>query len=124
MHLFTSQVFSAIVLYSFNSSVSLKTQEKQEFRTNCGNMYQLKLLFLKATKMQFQHTLYVFVPNISLDILHTFLHTLPIGIFLLRRMFNNQTLLHLLIIFFILTTFKIVLAVVLQGEVRSWSTYI
>ena len=50
MHLFTSQVFSAIVLYSFNSSVILKTQEKQEFRTNCGNMYQLKLLILKAYK--------------------------------------------------------------------------
>lgn len=49
MHLFTSQVFSAIVLYSSNSSVSLKTQEKQEFRTNC-NMYELKLLFLKAYK--------------------------------------------------------------------------
>ena len=50
MHLFTSQVFSAIVLYSSNSSVSLKTQDKQEFRTNCGNMYKLKLLFLKAYK--------------------------------------------------------------------------
>ena len=49
MHLFTSQVFSAIVLYSSNSSVSLKTQDKQEFRTNC-NIYQLKLLFLKAHK--------------------------------------------------------------------------
>ena len=48
-----------------------------------------------------------------MDILHTFLHTLPISIFLLRRMFNNQALLHLLIIFFILTTFTIVLAVVL-----------
>lgn len=112
MPLFTSQVFSAIVLYSSNSSVSLKTQEKQEFRTNCGNMYQLKLL-------QFPHTLYVLIPNISMDILHTFLHTLPISIFLLRRMFNNQALLHLSIIFFILTTFTIVLAVVLQGELRS-----
>ena len=50
MHLFTSQVFSAIVLYSSNSSVSLKTQEKQEFRTNCGNIHELKLLFLKAYK--------------------------------------------------------------------------
>ena len=69
--------------------------------------------------MQFQPTLYVFVPNIGMDILHTFLHTLPISIFLLRRMFKNQALLHLLIIFFILTTFTIVLAVVLQGELRS-----
>ena len=69
--------------------------------------------------MQFPHTLYVFIQNISMDILHTFLHALPISIFLLRRMFNNQALLHLLIIFFILTTFTIVLAVVLQGEVRS-----
>ena len=59
--------------------------------------------------MQFPHTLYVFIPNISMDILHTFLHTLMISIFLLRRMFNNQALLHLLIIFFILTTFTIVL---------------
>ena len=54
-----------------------------------------------------------------MDILHTFLHTLPISIFLLRRTFNNQALFHLLIIFFILATFMIVLAVVLQGEVRS-----
>ena len=74
--------------------------------------------------MQFPHILYVFIQNISMDILHTFLHALPISIFLLRRMFNNQALLHLLIIFFILTTFTIVLAVVLQGEVRSWSPYI
>ena len=50
--------------------------------------------------------MYEFIPNISMDIL-------PISIFLLRRMFNNQALLHLLIIFFILTTFTIVLAVVL-----------
>ena len=59
-----------------------------------------------------------------MDILHTFLHTLPISIFLLRRTFNNQALFHLLIIFFIVATFMIVLAVVLQGEVRSWSPYI
>ena len=63
--------------------------------------------------MHFPHTLYVFIPNVSMDILHTFLHILPISIFLLRRMFNNQAPLHLLIIFFILTTFTIVLAVVL-----------
>ena len=69
--------------------------------------------------MHFPHTLYAFIPNISMDILHIFLHTLAISIFLLRRMFNNQALFHLLIIFFILTTFTIVLAVVLQGEVRS-----
>ena len=69
--------------------------------------------------MQFPHTLYAFIPNISMDILHTFLHTLPISIFLLRRTFNNQALFHLLIIFFILATFMIVLAMVLQGEVRS-----
>ena len=62
--------------------------------------------------MQFPHTMYEFIPNISMDIL-------PISIFLLRRMFNNQALFHLLIIFFILATFIIVLAVVLQGEVRS-----
>ena len=69
--------------------------------------------------MQFPHTLYAFITNISMDILHTFLHTLPISIFLLRRTFNNQALFPLLIIFFILATFMIVLAVVLQGEVRS-----
>ena len=59
-------------------------------------------------------------PNISIHILHTVLYTFP-NVPARRIFLNNQEVLQLMIISFILMTLLFVPWVILKGEIRCWS---
>ena len=59
-------------------------------------------------------------PNISMQVLHTFLYTFP-EVLTRGNVFKNQELYKLLIIFLILETLVFDSGVILLGEIRSWS---
>ena len=59
-------------------------------------------------------------PNISMHILHTVLNKFP-DVLVRRILFNNQEVLQLIIISFILVTLMLNLGMILKGEIRCWS---